>query len=738
MFFRIAHLTATAVFLFALSASAENTAGVSAAQSDAILILDASGSMWGQIDGVNKIVIAKDVVEGLVRSLPHSQRLGLVAYGHRKKGDCNDIETLADVGGDREKMISKIRGLSPRGKTPLTKSVGHAARALNYEKNAATVILVSDGLETCEADPCALAKTLEENGLDFTVHVVGFDVTEQERKGLECIARETSGQFLSADNADELTAALSQVTQLGSMQAPVEGGSKPQPIPLVLKATILSGGPEIQSELGWAVWAVDDNGKEAGEPIFTAENTGYEKTVVPPGDYVVEAAWTGWRKGQPDGGAVKKGRQHFTISGHTKVVTVPIDLGIAVTLEAPASTPEGVAFDVTWTGPDTLGAYVQVNRLDDGPRETIYGAAAQKARDAYLQAARKGGKAEADLDTDGDGDFDQDDRATVAVGGPSVEGEYEVRYVLAKPRLILARRPITVTDSQYRVSAPQQVPAATTFAVNWSGTMTAGDFITIEKKGTAKAFTPFGGRPRLEQGVPMVLEAPAEPGDYEVRYVLANGYTLYGGMQHVVQAMQPVKVTDVQADVNGPATVVGGSTVSFDVSPPAVGDFTDDYVSVVKPGAEKYNRDSWASLSRGEVPGKNVQLRVPAVAGDYELVYYLAPGNRALVRKPITVTQAPAAVNAPDVVKAGEGFDVQYSGDAFRGDRIVICPADTPDNKMWQWGVNYGMPVKKEASAGTYSAAQSTRNLKPGEYEARYVTGIQHVVLARDKFSVVE
>ena len=46
---------------------------------DALLILDASGSMWGQIDGINKIVIARDVVEQVVRSMPEDQRLGLVA-----------------------------------------------------------------------------------------------------------------------------------------------------------------------------------------------------------------------------------------------------------------------------------------------------------------------------------------------------------------------------------------------------------------------------------------------------------------------------------------------------------------------------------------------------------------------------------------------------------------------------------------------------------------------------------
>ncbi|MEQ9437295.1 hypothetical protein [Hyphomonas sp.] len=48
---------------------------------DTILILDASGSMWGQIDGTNKIVIAKDTVEGLVRGLHEDQRHRPAASG---------------------------------------------------------------------------------------------------------------------------------------------------------------------------------------------------------------------------------------------------------------------------------------------------------------------------------------------------------------------------------------------------------------------------------------------------------------------------------------------------------------------------------------------------------------------------------------------------------------------------------------------------------------------------------
>lgn len=48
--------------------------------------------------------------------------------------------------------------------------------------------MVSDGKETCDADPCAAAKELEANGIDFTVHVVGFDLTDEETAQLQCVA----------------------------------------------------------------------------------------------------------------------------------------------------------------------------------------------------------------------------------------------------------------------------------------------------------------------------------------------------------------------------------------------------------------------------------------------------------------------------------------------------------------------------------------------------------------------
>ena len=54
---------------------------------DAILILDASKSMWGRIDGKTKADIARTVVGELLTDIPAERRLGFVAYGHRRASD---------------------------------------------------------------------------------------------------------------------------------------------------------------------------------------------------------------------------------------------------------------------------------------------------------------------------------------------------------------------------------------------------------------------------------------------------------------------------------------------------------------------------------------------------------------------------------------------------------------------------------------------------------------------------
>lgn len=186
-----------------------------------ILVLDASGSMWGQLQNRTKIELAREAVDGMLKTWPQNQALGLIAYGHRRKGDCADIEVLQPVSAfDAAVVRSRVNALQPKGMTPITASVKLAAEQLKYTEQKATVILVSDGEETCNADPCALGSELEKIGVDFTAHVIGFDLPEgKARAQLQCLAKNTGGRYIEARNAGELNSALGSVAKTAPVPA---------------------------------------------------------------------------------------------------------------------------------------------------------------------------------------------------------------------------------------------------------------------------------------------------------------------------------------------------------------------------------------------------------------------------------------------------------------------------------------------------------------------------------------
>lgn len=240
------------VFVLAALAFAQFLAQPAAAGEarDLVLVLDASGSMWGRMDGTEKIVVARNVLGGLIDNLPEGPGAGsvaLVAYGHRREGDCADIETLTRLSPlDRAGLKAAVNGLNPKGKTPLTASTQAAIDLVKASSRPATVILVSDGVETCGGDPCATVKAARESGVDFVLHVVGFGIEEGDVAPLECAAQAGGGLYFPANDADALAAALDQ-----AVEPPVEPDAR-----LLVKAvgseglvdalvTVTSGGEDV-------------------------------------------------------------------------------------------------------------------------------------------------------------------------------------------------------------------------------------------------------------------------------------------------------------------------------------------------------------------------------------------------------------------------------------------------------------------------------------------------------------
>jgi len=571
-------------------------------QGDAILVLDASGSMWGQIDGEPKIVIAREVISGLLDDLPAERRLGLIAYGHNRKGDCADIETLVEVGGDRDAIGEAVDALNPKGMTPLTDSVVRAAEALRSTERKATVILVSDGEETCDADPCAAAETLERTGVDFTAHVVGFDLGaagEEAAAQLQCLAENTGGRFLTADNAAELNEALQQVSQ-----------AEPEPpatAEVSLAATDMEGGPVIGSGLVWTI-----THGATGEPIFESEETGRATAEIPPGVHDVRVV-------RVSDGATAEGELDAPPSGAS--LTLAIVTEVEASLDAPETAPAGDTIRVVWEGPGEEDDYILVGPPGGGADDY-----------ANYTRTRRGNPLNLLM--------------------PAEAGEYELRYVLEKNDSVLARRAITATAIEASVSAPETAPAGSTVEVDWDGPDYDDDYVTVVEAGADDGA--YINYQRTRRGDPLDLKMPPQAGEYEIRYVQDQGDRTL--------ASQPITLTEVTASLDAPDTAVAGQRVEVAWEGP---DYDDDYVTVVEAGADEGAYLNYERTRRGDPldlrlpiePG-DYELRYVMDQGDRVLA------RSAITAEPVEATvsvDGPATAGADfEVAWTGPDYDDDY------------------------------------------------------------------------------
>lgn len=181
-----------------------------------MLVMDASASMtegFGDRRG-SKMEVAQRLISRAARRWDRDGvTAGLMAYGHRSASSCNDIETLVPWGEVNARAFRRaLNRMSPRGKTPLSDAMARAASQMKYRDEPATLVLLSDGQESCGRDPCETARELRRRGADFTVHVVGLKVDREAEQELRCVAEATGGRYVSANDADSLLGALDLVT----------------------------------------------------------------------------------------------------------------------------------------------------------------------------------------------------------------------------------------------------------------------------------------------------------------------------------------------------------------------------------------------------------------------------------------------------------------------------------------------------------------------------------------------
>ena len=199
-----------------------------------LLILDASGSMNARMpEGRTRFEAARAAIGDMLAKLPDRVRVGLRVYGHQSKTaakNCEDTELVVPFGGatqNRAPMLARLGDLQAQGYTPITLSLQRAAEDIAKEPTAERmVVLVSDGRETCNADPCAVAKALAAANAKLVVHTVGLGVDAAARTQLQCIASVARGTYFDATTSGEL---LQRLGQAAVTPPRMEGGPKAAP-----------------------------------------------------------------------------------------------------------------------------------------------------------------------------------------------------------------------------------------------------------------------------------------------------------------------------------------------------------------------------------------------------------------------------------------------------------------------------------------------------------------------------
>ncbi len=176
-----------------------------------LFVYDASQSMIGQWQSDRKISIANRLMAELLDSLRDVEHLqmGLRIYGHQKNyppQDCDDSKLEIPIGdGNADKIVNKLKTINPKGTTPIAASLEAAGNDFPPCENCRNIIiLITDGLEECGGDPCAVSQSLQKKGIILKPFIIG--IGRNFKDSFECV-----GTYFDASTESEFSKVLKVV-----------------------------------------------------------------------------------------------------------------------------------------------------------------------------------------------------------------------------------------------------------------------------------------------------------------------------------------------------------------------------------------------------------------------------------------------------------------------------------------------------------------------------------------------
>lgn len=178
-----------------------------------LIVLDGSGSMVDPWKGTTKWEVAKQLVIKTVDSIQKSDpnvEIGLRVFGHqspRAAHDCKDSKLEVVIGKNSGTNVkSALNRITPQGYTPIAYSLFLSAGDFISTEGTNSIILITDGIENCDGDPCASSQALRDKKITLKPFVIGLGLEEKDKKQFDCI-----GNYYDAGDAATFSNAMSIV-----------------------------------------------------------------------------------------------------------------------------------------------------------------------------------------------------------------------------------------------------------------------------------------------------------------------------------------------------------------------------------------------------------------------------------------------------------------------------------------------------------------------------------------------
>lgn len=631
------------------------------------LILDCSGSMWNKLsDGRYRIDAAKQVISEFIATAPEKEDLhiGLRLYGskvsHRESGACEDTVLVVPIEGfQRSAMLKLVKDARAIGATPLAISLNAAVDDFT-KPGQKQVIVFTDGEESCGGDVAAALARLKAEGVNADVRIIGI--------GLPPAVAERFAVLAPIENANSvvrLAEALKKATS-STVAAPAAPMIEKQKV--TVKVT-RDAAPLVEGDV--TLMTID----QVPLKLVKNEEPGTWTGELVPGIYTANVGPSG--RSFP-GLIVSRGVDAlFTLD----VTELP-----KVTVEVP-----------------------QEEIFVMQPLVAIFEGAKGLERQ-YLYIAPEGSEDEQYID------FEKAPGLSgkVEFRTPDLPGRYEARFIqldAASTAVVCGRSKVfEVKAPKVTLEMPVEVPANEPVTVKFQATVNPNDWIGWVEEGAADGDYKLYARPMVGKAE-VVVNAPAEPGNYEMRYANDGANTPF--------ARRAFKVIPATFVIEAPATAMAGSQLSVKWKAPLLSTL---FITIVAKGSDGGAYNDYYRLDSAAQP---VKLTAPRTPGEMEIRISSESESKVLFSQPLQLTEMQASVKGPAEVAVSTPIAIEWTGPAGKGDYLTITKVGAGDSEYLSYVYTLDAEPKVEIKAPE----------EAGDYELRYTTETNQV-LARQPIRV--